>query len=238
MIPALAFSFAAVLSTLAGGLLILRKKDWAQKHLWRFLAFGSGTLLGITFLHLLPEAWKLDARWAGGMVVTAFVAFFILEEFVVVHACRELVEDCRVHSLGYTALAALALHGAADGLAIAFSFHSSRSLGTLVAWAVVVHKFSDGLTLSSLFRGTGHSPRKTLLLTAALALATPAGAALSLTKAAWITPSFLAGVLGLAGGGFLYVSAADILPRLHRSRDRLCWVFLAAGASIGALFGH
>jgi zinc transporter ZupT len=53
-----------------------------------------------------------------------------------------------------------------------------------------------------------------------------------------ISPIALACLLGLAGGGFLYVSTSDILPRLHRTRDNMCWVFLAAGVALSLTLRH
>src|SRR5690348_7583442 len=156
MILTFLLSLAAVLSTIAGGSLVLGQQAWVKRHIWRFLAFGSGILLGITFLHLLPEAWNLDPRWAGGAVLTSFVLLFMVEEFTVVHPCSEIAEDCHVHSLGYGAFVALFLHSLSDGLAMAFSFVESPSLGWAVSVAVIVHKFSDGLTLSSLLHSAGH----------------------------------------------------------------------------------
>jgi zinc transporter ZupT len=227
------FSLAAVASTLAGGWVLLRDRGWAQKHLWRFLAFGSGVLLGMTFLHLLPEAWALDARWAGGSLLAAFALFFLVEEFTVVHACSEILEDCHVHSLGLGAFVALFLHSLTDGLAMAFSFVSSPTLGFAVSAAVLVHKFADGITLSSLFLERGNSQRRTWALTGALSLATPLGVLVGVFAGGWIEGRWLAVLLGQAAGGFLYVSTADILPRLHRRRDPLCWVVLLLGILTG-----
>jgi zinc and cadmium transporter len=232
------FSVAAVLSTLAGAGLLLWRKTWAERHIWRVLAFGSGVLLGITFLHLLPEAWELDARWAGLSVLGAFVLFFAVEGFTMVHACSELVDDCPVHHLTGTAFAALFLHSVGDGLSMGFSFVRSATLGLAVSGAVLLHKFSDGITLSSLLVAEGRSRARTGVLTGLLALATPLGVLAGLWSGPYLTPSLLAMALGLAAGGFLYVSTADILPRLHRTRDTLCWVFLAAGAVLSGWLGH
>lgn len=238
MILAISLSLGAVLSTVAGGSLVLSRQAWVKRHIWRFLAFGSGTLLGITFLHLLPEAWELNPRWAGGAVLAAFILFFTVEEFTVVHPCSEIAEDCHVHSLGYGAFVALFLHSMADGLAMAFSFLESTSLGWIVSVAVIVHKFSDGLTLSSLLRAAGHPTGRTAFLMIVLALATPLGVGVGFMGAGRIGPTTLACLLGLAAGGFLYVSTADILPRLHRTRDAICWVFLALGVSVSFMLRH
>lgn len=232
------FSILAVLATWFGGYLILRQKEWAERNLWRVLAFGSGILLAMTFMHLLPEAWSLNAQATGVAVVAAFVGLLAVEQFTVVHACGEVGEHCTIHHVGYGALVALFLHGLADGLAIAFSFVSSRYLGVAVASAVLAHKFSDGMTLSSLFIQSYHSLGKTLKLVAALSLATPLGVLIGMSTGRWTGGTVLASLLGLAAGGFLYISTADILPRIHKSRDLWCWVFLVAGVGVSLLLPH
>lgn len=232
------YSLATILATLGGALFLNLRRDWAKRNLWRFLAFGGGVLLGITFLHLLPEAWALDPRWAGGAVLVSFALFFAVEGFTVLHACSELMEDCHVHTLGHGAFAALFTHGLADGLAMAFAFMESASLGLVVSMAILFHKFSDGITLTSLFWSAGHSHGKTWALTSILALATPLGVVIGVSSAPLITDKVLATLLGLAAGGFLYISTADILPRIHRTRDRFCWLFLVAGVAASWAVSH
>ena len=234
----LIFSAVSVGATLGGAHLILRRPAWAEAHLWRILAFGSGVLLAMTFLHLLPEAWGMNPRWASAAVLAALGGLFVLEEFTVVHACGEVAEHCVRHHVGYGALAALFLHSLADGLAIAFAFQSSERLGTAVALAVVVHKFSDGMTLSSLFLGAGHAPGRAGRLSTVLSLATPLGVLTGGFLGPRAAGPGLAVLLGLADGGFLYVSMADVLPRIHRNRDPWCWTFLVVGMIAGATLPH
>lgn len=234
----ISFSILTVLATWFGGFLILRQKEWAERNLWRVLAFGSGILLAMTFMHLLPEAWSLNAQATGVAVVAAFVALLAVEQFTVVHACGEVGEHCQVHHMGYGAMVALTLHSLADGLAIAFSFISSPTLGVAVASAVLAHKFSDGMTLSTLFLTSTHSLQKTLALVVALSMATPLGVGVGMSAGNWASGSVLASLLGLAAGGFLYISMADILPRIHKSRDLWCWVFLVAGVGVSVLLPH
>lgn len=232
------FSLACVAATWGGAQLVLRHKSWAETHLWRILAFGSGVLLGITFLHLLPEAWTLNPRWGSGAVLFALVALYVLEEYTVVHACGEVAEHCVRHHLSRGALLALFLHSLADGLAIAFASLTSQSLGVAVALAVMVHKFSDGMTLSTLFLGEGKTPAEAQRRAGVLAWATPLGVLVGGGLGERVMGPGLAVLLGLAGGGFLYVSMADVLPRIHRTRDAWCWVFLLLGMGATAFLPH
>src|SRR6185436_2758078 len=59
------YTTGAFLVTLAGGTLPLLHVSWSRTQMWRLLALGSGALLGTAFMHLLPEAWALEALWAG-----------------------------------------------------------------------------------------------------------------------------------------------------------------------------
>lgn len=192
-------------ATLGGAQLILRRPAWAEAHLWRILAFGSGVLLAMTFLHLLPEAWGMNPRWASGAVLAALGAALSWRNH----------RGSRLRRSGGALRAAprrlrrpggpLPPQSLADGLAIAFAFQSSQTLGTAVALAVVVHKFSDGMTLSSLFLGAGHAPGRAGRLSGVLSLATPLGV-------------LIGGVLGAPGHG----SRAGGAPGVGRRRFPLC----------------
>ena len=51
---------------------------------------------------------------------------------------------------------------------------------------------------------------------AAVALATPVGAASSSLVAARLDPWAFSLLLAFAGGSFIFIGAAEVLPRLHR----------------------
>ena len=64
-----------------------------------------------------------------------------------------------------------------------------------------------------------------------VALATPLGALLSSPAAGLGTlpPVVEASLLGFAAGSFIYVAAADMMPRLHRHGDTGGVLYFAAG---------
>ena len=59
------WSFLAFSSTLLGAGLLLIQRDWSRRNIWRVLAFASGVLLSVSFMHILPEAHTLSPRMAG-----------------------------------------------------------------------------------------------------------------------------------------------------------------------------
>jgi zinc and cadmium transporter len=229
------YSGIAFLTTLTGSFLPFYKEAWAKRHLWRLLAFSSGVLLGIAFLHLLPEAFSLSSHLAGMTLLLTFAFLFAAENVTMVHACEDFLKPptSAVRPIG--ALVALALHAGVDGMAIGVGLQQNIVLGSVISFGVILHKFSDGMTLTSLLRAAGYPKRRELTLCLLLALATPLGALLSFHFSGPLPPKAIAVVLGIASGSFLYVGAADLLPRLHESHDRYCLFFFLLGISAVAI---
>lgn len=238
MTPILLWSFLAFVATCLGSAMLLARREWAKKHIWRILALASGILLGVAFVHILPEANELSPKLAGIGVLTSFLLIFMIEGFTMMHSCLEYAEDCHVHSVSWTALGALALHALIDGLAISIAFQKDAALGAAVASAILFHKFTDGLTLSGLLVGSEYSAKRCLLTVMALALATPLGALISFPFTLSLSDPFLGWLLGFIAGTFFYVGAADILPRLHKARDFYCLGAFALGLVLGGLRFH
>ncbi|OGS04623.1 MAG: hypothetical protein A3G41_02105 [Elusimicrobia bacterium RIFCSPLOWO2_12_FULL_59_9] len=216
------FNAMAFALTALGGGLSASSHAMSRESLWRLLSLGSGILLAITFVDVLPEALLLDKRMSGWGLITAFVLFFGLEAVAMMHSCQEYLEDCSAHILGWTALTALALHAFIDGANLSVSFRAGRWTGEAVGIGMGLHKFAEGLTVTSLFIRYGYSALSSLLLCALLAAATPLGSLaawrfVSASEAGWV-----AGLLGFAAGCFLYIAVADILPRIHKTDDKWC----------------
>jgi len=231
-------SLVAFVTTLGGSLLPLLREDFNARYLWRLLAFSSGVLLSIGFMHALPEAFELAGRSAGIAVLATFLVLFAAESVTMVHACEGFMHPhppaSRVAPL--SALLALTLHAGVDGMAIGVGLQQNLVLGGVISVGVILHKFSDGLTLMSLLSVSQYSLRRKWLLSCLLALATPAGAFLSFLYSKPLPPEGIGIALGVATGSFLYVSAADLLPRLHEVRDRYSFVFFLAGIIVIGAF--
>ncbi len=232
------FSIIAFITTFSGSALTILKEAWTQRHLWRLLAFSSGVLLGIAFLHLMPEAFGLAGQSAGVTILGTFVILFAAENVTMVHACEDFLRPKSMAPLvPVTALIALSAHAFIDGMVIGVGLHRNMVLGSIISVGVILHKFSDGLTLTSLLRAAGYSKGNEYLLGCCVALATPLGAIMSYHFTGQLPPSVVGFVLAVATGSFIYVGAADLLPRLHEAHDRLCLLFLLIGVIlVGAIY--
>lgn len=229
------WSGAAFLATLLGSGILLFNREWSKSNIWRILAFASGMLLGVSFIHILPEANGLSPKLAGLGVLTSFFLIFAVEGFTMIHSCSEYAEECPIHIVSWTAFGALTLHSLIDGLAIAVAFHRGDFLGHMVGSAILVHKFTDGLTLTGLLTAAHYSTRKCLGIVSLLALATPLGVFIFAPVASSISGSLLGWLFGLIAGIFFYVGAADILPRIHKVRDVYCMGSFALGLVLGGI---
>ena len=229
------WSFFAFGATLLGSSVLLVSHDWAKSNIWRILSFGSGMLLGVSFIHILPEASQLDSHLAGLGVLTAFFLIFTVEGFTMIHSCSEFAEDCPIHLVSWTAFTALTLHSLIDGLAIAVAFRQGLALGQIVTLAILIHKFTDGLTMTGILTAANYSRKKCLIIVGLLALATPLGVAIFWPHAFSISSSMMGWLFGFIAGTFLYVGAADILPRIHKVRDVYCLGSFAAGLLLGGI---
>lgn len=222
------FAVAAVAMTLVGGRTKLA--ELSRTALGRLFCVRAGILLAVAFTEILPEAWGLNRAMAGWAAVIAFLALLALANYAMLDSCGEYMEQCRVHYLGWSALLALTLHSFIDGFNLSVSFAAGAKAGIAVGLALALHKIADGFTLVSLFKQSGYSETKTFRLLLLVALATPLGALVSSPAVGLgLPPAVEAALLGFAAGSFIYIAAADVLPRLHRDGDRPGVLFFAAG---------
>ena len=223
------FSILAVIFTLAGAGTVLKFGGLSKKALGRALAYAAGVLISAALLDILPAGFSLNSAALSYGALTALLALFTIENFAAYSSCSEYMEDCEVHDLGTVALAAMGVHSLLDGFNIAVGFAPGPVTGINVALGVILHKFADGVTLVALLLHAGRTPRQAVKFSLVLAAATPAGALIAAPLLKDLPPGAEAFMLGLSGGSFLYIAMADILPRLHKTYDRLTPVIFPLG---------
>lgn len=223
-------------ATLLGSTVLLLRPEWSKSRVWRILAFASGILLGVSFVHILPEANLLAPQWSGFGLLTAFLLIFAIEEFTIMHSCLEYAEKCPVQVAGWTTFGALTLHSLLDGIAIAVAFQKDVNLGQTVATAILIHKFTDGLTLTGLLLASGYAIKRSLQTVVFLAIATPMGALLFLPFNHFLSNSAMGWLLGFVAGTFFYVGSVDILPQLHKTKDLYCLFTFALGLLLSGFY--
>ncbi len=202
----------------------------------RILSLGTGLLIGLAALHMLPEAAQLAPTYFGPAFLFGISLLYFLERFLMVHACEE--HGCNYHAIGMTAFFGLTIHGIIEGVALASTLHSPK-LATAVLAGILVHKIPSGVTLSSLLQLAKKSPKQILMFLAGVALSAPMGL---IGAAYWISHAHLmpqvSGVLLAASAGtFLYIATCDLLPEIHANdQDKGARLFMfSAGIFVAIL---
>lgn len=220
---AILVSIAAFAFTFLGGLFALRFKD--KLHL--ILGFSAGAVIAVAFFDLIPEAIELssgtyDVSAITSVVALGFIGYLILDRLIVMHGYDE--HDHSSSSRGTIGAGSLAIHSFLDGAAIGLAFQVSNPIGAVVAAAVLVHDFSDGInTVNLILKNNGNRSRAfRWLIIDALA---PVLGVLS-TLFFSLPQASLGLVLAVFSGFFLYIGASDLLPESHHNHPTRWTTFM------------
>lgn len=210
----LLIGIATGISTFIGGSLALRFKS--RIHL--ILGFSAGAVIGVALFDLLTEALTIGQQYHALSTITAavavgFMAYMLLDRLTLMTAHSE-----ENGHRGHVGAGSLTIHSFLDGLGIGLAFQLSAALGAIVAIAVLVHDFSDGInTVNLSLVGTGKaSVARWWLLADALAPLVGIGATLFFR----VPEGTLSIVLALFAGFFLYIGASELLPDSHHRYPR------------------
>jgi ZIP family zinc transporter len=210
----LSIGIAAFLATLLGGLGALRFRD--RLHL--ILGFSAGAVIGVSFFDLLPEAISLGGGTYSTSLITSLVAggfvfYLILDRFLVLHPSTD--ENIHQYQRGVLGAGSLSIHSFLDGTAIGLAFQVSAAVGIIVAVAVLVHDFSDGINTVSMIIKNGGEKRNALKWLVIDAVAPMIGV---LSTFLYTLPKATLGVvLAIFTGFFIYIGASDLLPESHHA---------------------
>ena len=247
--------FFAVVIFAAGffpGLLPLRTGATDGAVLGRANAFAGGLFLGISLLHMLPEAdegWRAtvpEFPMAYVIFAFAFLGMLLFEHVVAQghhHGPAELADELGSHlargwRYSYALLVALSVHSFVAGMALGTQTVLAQALVVLIA--ILAHKSTEGFALGvSLARNA--LPRfQAITLLILFAVATPLGLAVgnaAIASAAGATAERLsAAFLAIAGGTFLYVATLDIMSEefTHGADRTVKWALATLGVAVTA----
>ncbi len=236
-LTAILVSAGAFISAFAGGLVAIR----AARQVGMIIAIGAGIRIGAAFFDLIPEAETM----VGGslntvMLATAvgFLAFYGIEKLTTVHvgheAAAELDHGEAAHRhVGIIGAGGMSLHSFLDGVALAAGLVVGGGLGLVIAVVVIVHRFSDGISVVSMLMTSRTPARETYRWVSVVAIAPVLGVVLGTIVS---VPNDVLGVmLAVFAGFFLYVGAAELLPEAHRS-NRSRWVVVGTLAGVVAIY--
>lgn len=224
---AILFAAIAGAAGLVGVWLMWGHEAWARRHTPELITFASGLLVAGSLLHLFTRAGDMiGSRRSLAWGLAAFILLYIAENHFLPHPHARAEEGEEVahrdhpEQVGWAAILGLALHSLLDGLAVAAGFSASLLTGGVILSLVVSHKVPVGIaTMSVLYHG-GLERREAARYASGVALVTPLAVLGSYAPLRDASPVLLGIFLAAAGGTFLYVGAADLLPEGQASGRR------------------
>jgi zinc and cadmium transporter len=234
------FALFAGVSTIAGILIVSRNSDVAGRYSHFINSFAAGAILAIAMFHLLPEAAELTKN-PFIFVMIGFMAFYILESFLVIHSGAE-IHYTHTHrhdakAKGMTIFSGLLLHSLMDGIIIGVGFEVDYKIGLITSLGVILHEFPEGIT-SFIVLSKRMDRKKSLLLSTGVAVATPVGALIAVFFLKDLPGPVIGKLLALAGGSFLYITASDLIPETHEKNALLNGASLICGILFTILIAY
>jgi len=232
----LATTVATALDSLVGlvGIFSLYISEKRLRELVQWLvAFAAGAMLAGALVHMIPKAMlALQYRWTGEVAIIGFLTFLALERFLNWHHCHK-TGPCEVHPVTTLTIVGDSLHNFIDGLVIAAAFLTDVATGWITTALIIAHEVPQELGNFSVLVFGGYRKEKAILWT----FLSQATCILGGLIGWFFTPSWLkAPVIAFAAGGFLYIAAADLIPELHKEKDRIKMYQTTLWLLLGILF--
>ncbi|MCJ7740780.1 ZIP family metal transporter [Candidatus Microgenomates bacterium] len=227
-------TFFISLGALVGVFTFSLKQEKLSKILLFMVSLSAGALMGGAFLHLLPEATeKLEAETVYIIVLISFILFFLVEKLFHWRHCHK--GKCDVHSFGYMNLFGDSIHNFIDGLIIAATFLTDIRLGFITTLAVALHEIPQEIGDFGVLLYAGFEKEKALVANFLVALTVVLGGIVGYFLSFQLE-NFVKYLLPVAAGGFIYISASDLMPEI-RKEESLKKSLLSFGMFlIGVLF--
>jgi zinc and cadmium transporter len=196
-----------------GVLTLAFNRKFLNKILLSLVSLSAGTMLAAALLHLLPEAIDhLGAVLPFQLALASFIGFFLLERFLHWRHCHHKDHSTK-HTTGTMNLIADSLHNFLDGVLIAAAFESGAGLGAVATLAIALHEVPQELGDFGVLLHSGYTRQKALLSNILVGLTAVMGGILGYFATQAMT-QFANLLIPVAAGGFIYISATDLLPEL------------------------
>jgi zinc transporter ZupT len=225
------FGLAAAAAEVLGGSLIYLRKSWPRRVQETLLALGAGFILALVFLKLIPSSIRALGDTAMLYCVLGFATIHFFEHTIVghLHFGEETHSDAMVaKGASLSAFTGLFIHAFFDGFTISIGFQFNFLLGVLIFFAVLLHKFPEGLTIGSIVVAAGYPRKAVLMSTIGLAVATLIGVC-TLFVFQNLNADLVGAGFAFSAGVAVYVGASDLIPEINKSKDRIPPLVVFAG---------
>lgn len=223
MIRIILFGVIAACAEVAGGIMIVLRKHWPRRTQEILLGLGAGFILALVFIELIPASLQSLGETASLYIILGFGVIHFFEHTAVghLHFGEETHTDVMLsRRAGISAFTGLFVHAFFDGVSISAGMQFNFYLGLLVFFAVLLHKVPEGLTIGSIMLTAGYDRRQVLYSALGIGLATILGV-FSVLLVADINQKMVGIAFAFSAGAATYVGAADLIPEINKSKDRI-----------------
>lgn len=221
------------------GVLTLSLHSRLGKSILHFIvSFAVGALLGDVFIHLLPELAE-DSKLTPAIslvILAAIIVFFLAEKFIHWHHHHDESEESKQvhHPVILLNLVGDGLHNVIDGLIIGGAYLIDLKLGLATTIAVVLHEIPQEIGDFGILLYAGLSRGKALFYNFLSALTAMIGVVIALTLKN--TENIATFLVAIGIGSFIYISVADLIPEIHKAREKIWQPLLAILLGIAIMF--
>lgn len=213
-----------------------------------FIALSIGVMLGMVFLHLIPEAVAhnhgMELSTIGLIMLGSLLAVWLIEMLVHYRQHQKSKTANCPHTFTTMVLVGDVIHNFMDGLLLGASFLAGIPTGINAAIAMFAHEVPQELGAYATLLHGGYDRKKALKAKIWTALAIVPSAVLVF----WIGGHFFHELevilVPVTAGAFLYIALVDLLPQVlkkyqHNLRSIiLCLIAVLIGVAIVMLLEH
>jgi zinc and cadmium transporter len=216
------FFLALFLVTILGGLIPIYLKlndHWNQN----ILACSGAILLGITFLHLLPEAFANTNSNAGVYILIGFFLQLLLQKY-----SHGLEHGHLHHHEGHTIslmpiFIGLGIHAFLEGIPLGYNFRDAQTIPSLFL-GVAAHKAPEAITLMSVVSTLGYKKIKSTSILLLFSFITPFAGILAYQFGGQysFTSNLLSYIVPVVIGAFIHI-ATTIFFESGTKQHEMIW---------------
>lgn len=154
--PPIIAGFVAALATTIGIVVIHSFRDWGERNVTYFSSFAAGTLISVSFLHIIPHSIELNSR-APIFMLAGYLALHVFNRFLSGFLCDRY--PGKTYAFGIIPMIAIGFHSFVDGIIFSITFAVSVFTGVLTSIGMILHELPEGVvTYLFLSKGGGVPP--------------------------------------------------------------------------------
>ncbi|MDA0986686.1 MAG: ZIP family metal transporter [Bacteroidetes bacterium] len=223
----------AMAAEIFGGWLVVKKRKWFQISNEYFLALGSGFLIALVIIELIPLSFnEISFANASLWILFGFSAMHFFEHTVVghLHFGEETHHDkINVNKfVGFSTSTGLFIHAFFDGFMISSALQFNFAVGIAVFIGIILHKFPEGLTVATIMSKATESVSvimRTIIFVSS-------GTLLGIITVFFISSfntTYLGYIFAFSAGNALYIGGSDLIPEVNRSENRITPIIVFVG---------